>query len=267
MNLTTKLALFALAPVSLVAAKAWICPGACPFGGGACGDSELTSAGDLGSSGAITGRYVEARSASVYAGACHYGAEYTTQGREAVLAWRLDGGSFEGGALDGVEVVAAVRADANLAEPGVARTSVIYLDEDLAPERRAVALSWLQREHAAALGKVELVRTAPVEVACDGDAYRVQAGAWVRLEGRAMPDRACCSMPSNVWYDPLVAVDGRLVGESALFALDEPTLAAKFERRAENDAFLGSLAAAEPACAPAAARPECCSAKPTLDAP
>jgi hypothetical protein len=102
---------------------------------------------------------------------------------------------------------------------------------------------------------------------CDGDAYRVRAGDWVRLEGQAMPDRACCTMPSNVWYKPMVAIEGRLVGESALFAVDDPELGPPFERRAENDAFLGSLAVSAPACATKrSSRPLCCGDEPILDA-
>ena len=37
----------------------------------------------------ITGDYVEARTASVFAGACHYNGELTTTGREAELAWHV----------------------------------------------------------------------------------------------------------------------------------------------------------------------------------
>jgi Protein of unknown function (DUF1326) len=272
MNVSTKLALLALAPLSLVAAKVWVCPGACPFGTCGASDaaaSEVAADGSVVSrSSAITGRYVEARSASVYAGACHYGAESTTAGREAVLAWQLDGGSYEGFPLDGVELIAAVRADVNLAERDAARSSVVYLDEDLPMPKRAAALAWLKREHGAALGTIESVRTAQVEVSCDGDAYHVRAGDWVRLEGQAMPDRACCTMPSNVWYKPMVALEGRLVGESVLFAVDDPALGPPFERRAENDAFLGSLAAPAPACARTCSpRPLCCGDEPILDTP
>jgi hypothetical protein len=257
MNLSTKLALLALAPASLVAAKAWICPGACPLS--LCGTSESAATDERAPSSAITGRYVEARSASVFAGACHYGAEYTTQGREAVLAWELEGGSVEGVSLAGVELAAAVRADANLAEPDAARSSVVYLDQDASQAQREAALAWMRREHGALLGDIEEVRTGPLEVELDGDAYRVQAADWVRLEGVAMPDRACCSMPSNVWYGPMVALEGRLVGESSLFAVSDPALGPSFERRAENDAFLGTLAAPSTCSKPSscAPRPRC----------
>ena len=42
---------------------------------------------------AVTGDYIEARSCNVYAGPCHFGSEYTTAGREAVMAWRVQRGA------------------------------------------------------------------------------------------------------------------------------------------------------------------------------
>ena len=57
----------------------------------------------------VRGAFVEARTASVFAGACHYGAEATTGGREAVVAWRFDSGSHLGVNLAGVEIILNMR--------------------------------------------------------------------------------------------------------------------------------------------------------------
>jgi hypothetical protein len=53
----------------------------------------------------VRGVYVEARTASVFAGACHYNGELTTAGREAVLAWSVKEGSWGGVQLAGVRAV------------------------------------------------------------------------------------------------------------------------------------------------------------------
>src|SRR5262245_34962758 len=63
---------------------------------------------------AITGAYVEARTAEVFAGGCIMNGEAGTTGREALLAWKVDRGSFNGVSLNGLSVVAAVSATANL---------------------------------------------------------------------------------------------------------------------------------------------------------
>ena len=44
----------------------------------------------------ITGTYVEARTAEVFTGGCIMSSEADTVGREAVLAWKVDQGSYNG---------------------------------------------------------------------------------------------------------------------------------------------------------------------------
>src|ERR1043165_8956552 len=62
----------------------------------------------------VTGKYVEARTAEVFTGGCIMSSEADTVGKQAVLAWRGDRGSFNGIPLDGLSVVAAVAGDRNL---------------------------------------------------------------------------------------------------------------------------------------------------------
>ena len=62
----------------------------------------------------VTGQYVEARTAEVFTGGCIMGSEAETVGKQAVLAWKVDRGSFNGVSLDGLSVVAAVVVDRNL---------------------------------------------------------------------------------------------------------------------------------------------------------
>src|SRR5260370_20887294 len=64
----------------------------------------------------LTGEYVEARTAEIFTGGCIMGSEAETVGKQAVLAWKVDRGSFNGVSLDGLSVVAAVGGDKN---PGI----------------------------------------------------------------------------------------------------------------------------------------------------
>src|SRR2546425_6313544 len=67
-----------------------------------------------GGKGSVSGAYVEARTAEVFTGGCIMGSEAETVGKQAVLAWKVDRGSFNGVSLDGLSVVAAVVGDRNL---------------------------------------------------------------------------------------------------------------------------------------------------------
>src|SRR6266487_1748897 len=107
----------------------------------------LVAAPLLARSASIRGAYVEARTAEVFTGGCIMNGEAATTGREALLPWKVDRGSFDGVALNGLAVVAAVEGDANLGirEIGgdVAQTrSVIFVDELARPAQRA-ALVWI----------------------------------------------------------------------------------------------------------------------------
>src|SRR5260221_14375512 len=74
----------------------------------------------------VSGAYVEARTAEVFTGGCIMGSEAETVGKQAVLAWKVDRGSFNGVSLDGLSVVAAVAGDRNLGiqEIGGAKANV-----------------------------------------------------------------------------------------------------------------------------------------------
>src|SRR6266478_6586226 len=74
------------------------------------GGSPLLAAGGS----TVSGSYVEARTAEVFAGGCVMNSEGNTEGKEAILAWKVDRGSFNGVSLDGLSVVAALSGNANL---------------------------------------------------------------------------------------------------------------------------------------------------------
>src|SRR5690348_18433899 len=76
----------------------------------------------------VRGDYVEVRTASVFAGACHYNGEVTTTGRDAMMAWNVTSGKWQDVDLTGVRVVAIVSSDSNLSDKDAARQSEIIID-------------------------------------------------------------------------------------------------------------------------------------------
>jgi len=65
----------------------------------------------------IRGDYLETRSADVYTGQCFANGEVNLVGREAILAWHVQRGSWDGVSLQGLTVAAAVRANGTLGDP------------------------------------------------------------------------------------------------------------------------------------------------------
>src|SRR5713226_10694247 len=76
----------------------------------------------------VNGDYVEVRTASVFAGACHYNGEVTTTGRDAMMAWNVTSGKWNGVDLTGVRAVAIVTSEVNLSDRDAARRSEIIID-------------------------------------------------------------------------------------------------------------------------------------------
>ena len=76
----------------------------------------------------LRGDYVEVRTASVFAGACHYNGEVVTTGRDALMAWNVTSGKWQGVDLSGLRAVAIVTSDANLSDKDAAPQSEIIID-------------------------------------------------------------------------------------------------------------------------------------------
>lgn len=188
------------------------------------------------------GLYVEARTASVYAGACHYNSELVTAGAEALLAWSFEGGALQGVELSGTRVAALVVADRNLSLAGARATSVLFVDGP-DPVARAAAVAEVRRRHGHVLGHVRALELADLRVEAGGEDYAVAIGGRARLEGSLLPDRACCTMPLDRWYAPFSALEASVVGRSSRF---EHAGGRWIERRwshtGQNDAQVGRFA-------------------------
>jgi len=88
----------------------------------------------------IRGDYVEARTADVFTGPCFSNAEIFVYGNQAVMAWRVNEGSFQGVDLSGLSVAAAVRGTTTFSadDPEQARTVLIVDEKADARQREAL---------------------------------------------------------------------------------------------------------------------------------
>jgi hypothetical protein len=187
------------------------------------------------------GDYVEARTATVFAGACHYASEREMLGREAVMAWRVQSGTWNGIDLTGVEAVAVVAAERNLENADAPRASVLLVKQGAAAAQREAMAAWVRSNHAAVLGEIVAVKTVPLTFEVEGDRFAVKAEPAVELEGRALANRRCCNMPSQIWYDALSPMTRRVVGSVETFRQQDRDLRRDFQYPADNCAFVGTF--------------------------
>jgi hypothetical protein len=188
----------------------------------------------------LRGEYVEVRTASVFAGACHYNGEVVTTGRDAMMAWNVTNGQWQGVDLSGVRALAIVSADVNLAEDNAARTSEIIIDSNASRAQSVAMLNALKEKYAAALGTVAAVRSAPIRFERNGRTYSVVTNeASMNIE--AMPNDLCCKMPNLVWYTPLVGLENRKVGYTSKALYSGKVVGEPWSRSGENSAFYGTF--------------------------
>lgn len=188
----------------------------------------------------VTGEYVEARSAAVYAGACHYNSEFTTAGREAVLAWKITKGEHNGVTLDGLRVMALVSAGDNLAVEGASRRSVLLVEETATPQQRDALVALLKAKLGKTLGTVAAVKSAPIRFESDGAKINVSAGKNATLNVSRYPCKHCM-MPATTWYAPVAPAKEFAVAQGLETGFSDTTLGVTWSQAATDNVFIGKF--------------------------
>jgi hypothetical protein len=189
----------------------------------------------------LTGDYLEARTASVFAGPCHYNGELTTAGREAEMAWHIRDGAWNGTSLSGLSALASIVSEANLQEETAARRAVLYIDEKATPAQFEALSAALQARYGKAFGTVVAVKRAPLSFTRSGETFQVEARGVTRLTVESMPNHECCKQPSLVWYKPLIEVTDRKVGYTKESGIQDKTLGVLWTKNGQNTAFYGTF--------------------------
>ena len=189
----------------------------------------------------VQGEYIEARSASVYVGACHFGAEYVEGGREATAVWNIQSGSWNDVSLENLTVVAVISGKSNLAIDTKTRKSVLYMDPSTTPEQRAALSTMLTTKYADVLGEVVATQTAAIEFTKEGTRYDVSVGEVLKLSANRYPC-AGCTQPHQIWYTPLAAIQNAIVGKSEVYRYKDTHLPVTWQQGGiENNVFVGDF--------------------------
>jgi hypothetical protein len=194
--------------------------------------------------GSITGSYVEARTAEVFTGGCIMNGEAGTTGREALLAWKVDRGSFDGVALNGLTVVAAVAGDTNLGirEIGgdAAQTrAAVFVDERATPAQRSALLSMAKHLSNGIVGTVVEVTPTTIQFVDEGKAIRVSAKSLRLTVEKEMKHDVSCG--GKQWFHPLSSVDGADMGTTSENAFSGSALGTKWSDPNKRSSFFGTF--------------------------
>lgn len=159
----------------------------------------------------ISGNYMEFRNADVYTGPCFANSEVGLTGKNAVLAWHVTDGEWNGVPLSGLSVVAVVRASATLGDPyadPLPAKTVFFVDVAATDTQQAALISFAQSQAGDLLNDVVATNPAPISFGADTGRMgweTLAVGNTVKLSTRAINDGDMICHNEETYYPPLVS--------------------------------------------------------------
>jgi hypothetical protein len=195
----------------------------------------------------INGDYVESRSADIYTGQCFANGEVGLTGNQAILAWHIRSGSWDGVKLDGFSVVAAVKANATLgdpyADPYPAR-SVLIVDQQANARERAALAAFARHMGGKLLANVVNVVNAPIEVQVQrehhGDFF-LRAGDFVTVQTRSINENDHLCGNELTFYPPLTQVSHAMAAVAVTDSYRGRGLGTTWTLHDKRSAFVGTF--------------------------
>ena len=160
----------------------------------------------------VTGKYIEVRSNHVYGSYCEWSGEAVTGGREAVLAWDVEAGEYDGVSLSGAKIVAVLVGQSNLGEESAPRRSLILLDSAASEPQRQAVKHLVQEHYGKLLGHLLKTYVVPIEYYWGNDQANVRIGELLTLSMRKarLPEDAMRG--AQHWYDPFIPLTEFILG-------------------------------------------------------
>ena len=120
----------------------------------------------------IRGDYIETRSADVYTGQCFANGEVNLVGNEAILAWHVQSGGWDGVSLQGLTVAAAVRANGTLGDPYESpypAKAVLLVDDQATSQQREALVHFAEHMGGELLKNVEQLISTQMELVVNAE--------------------------------------------------------------------------------------------------
>ena len=197
---------------------------------------------------AIEGHYLEARNADVWTGPCFANSEVDLAGKQAILAWKITKGSWEGTSLQGLSVVAVVKASATLGDPfhtPYPAESVLIVDQRATPQQRNALQRFAKSRAGKLLSHVVRVEVAPIDlVAGTGSNHGedvLKAGNLAVVKTRALCKGDIMCGNETVYYPPLTKVAHSMPAFTQVDAFHGKGLGVVWNNRDGRSAFVGTF--------------------------
>ena len=195
----------------------------------------------------IRGDYIETRSADVYTGQCFANGEVNLVGDEAILAWHVQSGNWDGVPLEGLTVAAAVHANATLGDPYAnpyPARAVLLVDEQATPEQRSALVAFAHQMGGELLSHAQQVIPAPMELVVNPEHHGVallRAGQFATVRTRPVNDKDHLCGNEVTFYPPLTQLAHSIPAVALTDSYRGPGLDVDWELHGRRSAFVGTF--------------------------
>ena len=196
----------------------------------------------------IRGEYLETRSADVYTGQCFANGEVNLVGNEAILAWHVQSGSWDGVSLEGLSIAAAVRANGTLGDPyenPYPANAVLLVDDQASPQQRAALASFAQHMGGELLKNVAQVIPVQMELVVSAEhhgAAMFRAGEVATVQTRSIGENDHLCGNEVTYYPPLTQLTHSMPAVALTDAYSGPGLGVSWNLHGKRSAFVGAFA-------------------------
>ena len=195
----------------------------------------------------IRGDYLETRSADVYTGQCFANGEVNLVGKEAILAWHVQSGSWDGISLQGLTIAAAVRANGTLGDPYEnpypAKAVLLVDDQATVPQQRAL-VNFAKRMGGELLNNVEQVIPTQMELVVNAEhhgAAMLRAGRFATVETRSIGGQDHLCGNEVTFYPPLTELAHSMPAVALTDTYNGPGLGVSWDLHGKRSAFVGTF--------------------------
>jgi hypothetical protein len=197
---------------------------------------------------AIKGDYVEVRSADVFTGPCFANSQVGLEGDQAILAWRIKQGEWNGVSLNGLGVVAVVKAKATLGDPyhnPYPAESILIVDERATSSQRKALAEFAKSAGGHLLDHVVLVEAAPIRMAIgegmEHGTVSLTAGTLAAVKTRSLCSGDDICGNEEIYYPPLTRLTHSMPAYAEVDSFSGKGLGVVWNRLGARSAFVGNF--------------------------
>lgn len=196
----------------------------------------------------IRGDYIETRSADVYTGQCFANGEVNLVGNEAILAWHVQSGSWDGVPLQGFTVAAAVHANGTLGDPYESpypAKAVLLVDDQATPQQQEALAHFAEHMGGELLKNVEQVIPTQMELVVNAEhhgAAMLRAGRFATVQTRSINDHDHLCGNEVTFYPPLTETAHSMPAVALSDVYSGPGLGVSWDYHGKRSAFVGTFA-------------------------